>query len=109
MIGKHIHTLAKKLWPFNRSLTGKGVRQTLNEISKHLPRLSIKSIKSGSKVFDWIIPKEWHVREAYIVTPAGKKICDFSKNNLHLLGYSTSFSGELKLSELKKHLYTLPG
>ena len=108
MIGKHIHELAKKLWPFNRSLTGKGVRQTLNEISKHLPRLSIKSIKSGSKVFDWIIPKEWHVREAYIVTPTGKKICDFSKNNLHLLGYSTSFSGELKLSELKKHLYTLP-
>ena len=108
MIGKHIHELAKKLWPFNRSLTGKGVRQTLNEISKHLPRLSIKSIKSGSKVFDWIIPKEWNVREAYIVTPTGKKICDFSKNNLHLLGYSTSFSGELKLSELKKHLYTLP-
>lgn len=108
MIGKQIHELAKTLWPFNRSLTGKGVRQTLNVISKHLPRLNIKSIKSGSKVFDWIIPKEWHVREAYIVTPTGKKICDFSKNNLHLLGYSTPFKGELKLSELKKHLYTLP-
>ena len=109
MIGKEIHKFAKELWPLNRSLTGEGVRQTLNQISKHLPNLAIKSIPSKTKVFDWTVPKEWKVREAYIKTPDGKKICDFSKNNLHLLGYSVPFSGRISLNKLKKHLYTLPG
>jgi len=109
MIGKEIHKFAKELWPLNRSLTGEGVRQTLNQISKHLPNLAIKSIPSKTKVFDWTVPKEWKVREAYIKTPDGKKICDFSKNNLHLLGYSIPFSGRISLNKLKKHLYTLPG
>lgn len=108
MIGNDIHKLAKQLWPYNRSLTGQGVIDTLNQISNHLPNLNIKSIKSGTKVFDWVIPKEWEVHEAYIVTPKGKKICDFSKNNLHLIGYSIPFKGTLSLKELKKNLYTLP-
>ncbi len=108
MIGENIYQLAKQLWPLNRSLTGEGVRKTLNLIVKHLPMLTIESVKSGTKVFDWTVPKEWLVEEAYIITPSGKKICDFSKNNLHLVGYSTPFSGEMSLNELKKHLYTLP-
>ncbi|WP_440633358.1 DUF4910 domain-containing protein [Candidatus Pelagibacter sp. HIMB1485] len=108
MIGNDIHKLAKQLWPYNRSLTGQGVIDTLNQISNHIPNLNIKSIKSGTKVFDWVIPKEWEVHEAYIVTPNGKKICDFSKNNLHLVGYSIPFKGTLSLNELKKNLYTLP-
>ena len=108
MIGKEIHKFASELWPFNRSLTGEGVRETLDKISKHLPNLVIKSVPSQTKVFDWTVPQEWAVREAYIITPSGKKICDFSKNNLHLLGYSIPFSGELTFSELKEHLYTLP-
>ena len=108
MIGNEIHKFAKELWPINRSITGDGVRETLRKISKHLPELKIKSMPSGTNVFDWTIPKEWNVKEAYIITPGGKKICDFSKNNLHLVGYSVPFDGEVELNELKKHLFTLP-
>lgn len=108
MIGKDIHNFSKQLWPINRSITGEGVRSTLDQIKKHLPDLEIKSIPSGTEVFDWIVPKEWHAKEAYIITPNGKKICDFKVNNLHLLGYSTSFDGIVNLEDLKEHLYTLP-
>ena len=107
MIGSEIHKFAKELWPINRSLTGEGVRATLEKISAHLPGLKIKSIISGTKVFDWTVPKEWNVKEAYIITPSGKKICDFSKNNLHLVGYSVPFESEVSFEKLKENLYTL--
>ena len=107
MIGDEIYKFAKELWPINRSITGEGVRETLQRISKHLPALEIKSIPSGTKVFDWHVPKEWSVKEAYIITPDGKKICDFSKNNLHIVGYSVPFEGEISFDKLKNHLYTL--
>ena len=58
-------------------------------------------------MFDWNVPKEWFVKKAYIITPKGNKICDYSKNNLHLIGYSAPFNGEINLKDLKKHLYTL--
>ena len=102
MIGSEIHNFAKELWPLNRSLTGEGLRKTLSKIKHHLPDLILHSVPTGTKVFDWSVPKEWHVTDAYIITPNGKKICDFSKNNLHLLGYSAPFSGILKLDKLKK-------
>ena len=108
MIGKEIHEFAQQLWPLNRSITGNGTRETLRQINLHLPKLLIKSVPSGTKVFDWTVPKEWLVREAYIITPSGKKICDFSKNNLHLLGYSIPMEIDISLDELKKHLYTFP-
>ena len=108
MIGDEIYKFAQELWGINRSITGEGVRETLKRISKHLPKLEIKSVQSGSKVFDWTVPKEWNVKEAYIITPDGKKICNFSENNLHLVGYSVPFNGMIGLEELKKHLFTLP-
>ena len=109
MIGLEIHNLAKKLWKINRSITGEGVRSTLEIIKKdYLQNLLIHSIPSGTKVFDWTVPMEWHVDEAYIITPDGNKICDFSLNNLHLVGYSIPFCGKIKLSDLKNHLYSLP-
>jgi len=108
MIGSKIHNFAKQLWPINRSITGEGVRITLDHIKQHLPDLEIKSIPTGTAVFDWKVPKEWHASEAYIITPNGEKICDYKVNNLHLIGYSTPFDGNIKLEELKKHLYTLP-
>ena len=108
MIGNEIHNFAKQLWPINRSITGKGVRTTLALIKQHLPGLEVKAIPSGTEVFDWTVPKEWHAEEAYIITPSGEKICDFKVNNLHLLGYSTAFEGSIGLEELKEHLYTLP-
>ena len=108
MIGYEIHDFARQLWSLNRSITGEGVRETLLRISNHLPNMMVHSIPSDTKVFDWTVPKEWHVREAYIITPNGRKICDFSKNNLHLVGYSVPFEGNLPFNELKKQLYTLP-
>jgi len=109
MIGIEIHNLAKKFWKINRSITGEGVRFTLEIIKKdYLQNLLIHSVPSGTKVFDWIVPMEWHVDEAYIIAPGGNKICDFSINNLHLVGYSISFCGKMKLNDLKNHLYSLP-
>ena len=108
MIGDEIYQFAKELWPLNRSITGNGLRETLQKISKHLSKFEIKSVPSDTKVFDWTVPKEWDVKEAYIITPSGMKICDFSENNLHLVGYSIPFEGEISFEELKTHLHTLP-
>jgi aminopeptidase-like protein len=107
-VGKNIYLLAKNLWPINRSITGNGVRKTLSIIKRIIPELNIFEIKSGTKVFDWTIPKEWNVNDAYIITPKGKKICSFKKNNLHLVGYSTPLQKKLNLVELQKHLHSLP-
>jgi aminopeptidase-like protein len=109
LIGYEIHNFAKKLWKFNRSITGEGVRETLDKIKQeYLSDLNIKSMPSGTKVFDWVVPPEWHVSKAYIITPEGKKICDFSVNNLHLVGYSVPFFGKMRLEELQKYLHSLP-
>ena len=107
-IGNDIHIFATQLFKFNRSITGPGLRKTLEQIKIHLPELKIKSVKSGTRAFDWTVPMEWSVNEAYIVTPSGDRICDFSVNNLHLLGYSVPFEGELHLNDLREHLFTLP-
>lgn len=108
IIGNEIYKLASTLWPLNRSLTGDGVRKTLLEIQSHLPDLQIYEVKSGTKAFDWTVPKEWKIRAAWIITPSGEKICDFSKNNLHLVGYSIPTHKKITLSELNEHLYSLP-
>ena len=108
MIGNDIHQFARTLWPINRSITGEGVRLTLEHIRSHLPGLQIESVPSGTVAFDWTVPKEWIAYDAYIITPTGVKICDFKANNLHLLGYSVPFEGNISLGDLKEHLYTLP-
>ena len=107
-LGVEMHNFAKLLWKFNRSLTGPGVRDTLLEIKNLLPTLQIKSINSGERAFDWTIPKEWRVEDAYIITPNGEKICNFKDNNLHLVGYSVPIDTKLALCDLKKHLHSLP-
>ena len=107
-IEEKIYLLAKNLWPINRSITGKGVRKTLAKIKEVIPELKIFEIKSGTKVFDWTIPKEWKINDAYIITPKGKKICSFKKNNLHLVGYSIPVHEKISLSELQKYLHSLP-
>ena len=103
-----MYKMAQMLWPINRSITGKGLRQSLNIISKYLPNLIIKKVPSGTKVFDWVVPEEWNVKEAYIITPGGRKICDLKENNLHLMSYSTPIKKVIELEELEKHLYSLP-
>jgi len=107
-IGQNIYKLCKELFPINRSLTGNGVRETLNILKREIPNLNILEVSSGTQCFDWTIPKEWNCQEAYIIDPKGKKICDFSKNNLHLLGYSIPVNKTLTLEKLQNHLYSLP-
>lgn len=102
-----LEELFDELWPINRSITGNGVRKTLQILGKHI-ELRTTEIPSGATVFDWTVPKEWNATDAYIITPSGNKIADFKENNLHLLGYSIPFEGELTWEELKPHLYTLP-
>ena len=96
-----------RLFPINRSLTGNGVRETF-KILKELVDFEITEVPTGTKVYDWVVPKEWNVHEAYIITPDGRKIADFSVNNLHLIGYSTPFTGTLKFDDLKDHIFTRP-
>jgi len=107
MIGNRIHKLAKKLWPINRSITGSGVVETLNILKMVVPELKIKSFKSGSKVFDWKIPAEWEIKSAWVKDPTGKTIIDFSKNNLHLVGYSAPINKTIKLEKLNRHLHSI--
>ena len=105
--GDKIYGLMQELFPICRSLTGDGVRHTLERIAQEIP-LSVYEVPSGTQVFDWNIPDEWNPLSAWIETPSGERICDFSENNLHLLNYSTPFEGEVSLEELKKHIYTRP-
>ena len=98
---------AKKLFPLNRSLTGKGNVETLKLIKSQLPNLQIKYFSSGEKVFDWKIPMEWNVRDAWLKDPKGKKILDFKENNLVLLGYSKSINKVVNYKMLKENTYTL--
>src|SRR3989344_2954568 len=106
-IEQEIDALLKRLFPICRSITGEGVRETLSALQKYAP-MQIREVPTGTKVFDWTVPKEWNIRDAYIKDPSGKKIVDFKRNNLHVVGYSTPVSARMKLSELKKRLYSLP-
>ena len=99
--------LIRELYPICRSITGNGIRQTLQIIQSKIP-LSVHEVPSGTKVFDWTVPKEWNVRDAFIKDPQGEKVVDFAKSNLHVVGYSTPFRGKLSLQQLKNHLFTLP-
>lgn len=106
--GEQMHNMAKDLWPINRSITGNGVRETLAYLQKEIPILKIASVASNSIAFDWIVPREWNISEAYIEDNDGKRILDFSKNNLHIVGYSTPVDLWLTLDELDEHLHSLP-
>jgi len=104
--GEKIYKIIEDLFPINRSLTGEGVRETLNYIKKQIP-VEIKEVDSGYKAFDWTVPKEWKVNDAYIANSKGEKIIDFKKLNLHLMGYSIPIDKKMYLDELEKHLYSI--
>jgi aminopeptidase-like protein len=105
--GEEMHRLIQQLYPICRSITGPGVRETLRILQGQIP-LSIREVPSGTRVFDWTVPPEWEVRDAYIRDPSGRKIADFQKSNLHLVSYSEPVDTKMSLAELREHLFTLP-
>ena len=106
-IKKYFNIAKKKLYPLNRSLTGKGTKKTLGILKKEFPKLVIKRIKSGTNVFDWKIPDEWNISDAYVIDKYGNKIIDFKKNNLHIVGYSRPITKILHKDELIKNIYSI--
>ena len=97
---------AKDLFPFCRSITGKGLRDTIFYLKKINSDLKILSFKSGKKVFDWIIPNEWNIKDSYIEHELGQKYAEFSKSNLHVINYSIPINKWISKDELLKHIYT---
>ena len=106
-MSQEMYQLISNLYPICRSSTGNGVRHTLHVIQQYIP-LIIHEVSSGTHVFDWIVPKEWNIRDAYVKNAKGEKIIDFHKSNLHVVNYSISDKKTLSLAELKEHLFTLP-
>lgn len=107
-LGLAIYELAERLFPLCRSITGNGVRKTLEIVKEEISPLSIKEIPSNTVCFDWTVPDEWNIKEGYIIGPDGQKIIDFKNNNLHVISYSEPIDIQLSLSELKKNIYTDP-
>jgi aminopeptidase-like protein len=106
-IGKEMHHLISELYPICRSITGEGVRRTLDLVQRHVP-LEVHEVPSGTKVFDWTVPPEWNIQDAYVKNAKGERIVDFKKSNLHVVGYSAPVNKMVSLKELKSHLFTLP-
>lgn len=106
--GQALYSFVKKIFPYNRSLTGEGVRQTLKDIDEYIGGgLNITEVPSGTKVFDWTVPKEWEISEGYIEDESGKRIIDFHENNLYVVGYSIPVDEWVNREELIKHIYVL--
>ncbi len=106
-IGKAMHDFMAELYPICRSITGEGVRETLRMIQKRAP-VEIHEVPSGTPVFDWTVPMEWSVADAYIKNQAGERVVDFRASNLHVMSYSTPVKKRIMLDELRPHLFTLP-
>src|SRR5262245_60350191 len=106
-IGEEIYALAAEIYPMCRSITGNGVRDTLGLLAAHID-LNIHEVPTGTAVFDWTIPREWNIRDAYIKNERGEKVVDFAKSNLHVMSYSVPVQRRISLNELRGHLYTLP-
>ncbi|MGH3630577.1 MAG: DUF4910 domain-containing protein [Sciscionella sp.] len=102
-----MHALVKRLYPLCRSITGDGVRRTLDIISEYIP-LRRYEVPTGTRVFDWTVPQEWNIRGAYIADAEGNRVVDFADSNLHVLGYSVPVAATMPLAELREHLHTMP-
>lgn len=102
-----MYGLVEALYPICRSITGEGVRETLRIIQQHIP-IVIHEVASGTRVFDWTVPNEWNIADAYVKNAQGQRIVDFKKSNLHVMSYSVPIKARVKADELKEHLFTLP-
>jgi aminopeptidase-like protein len=106
-IGKDIYALAAEIFPICRSLTGDGVRRTLDVLTRHFP-IRRHELPTGTPVFDWAVPKEWNITDAYIKNSEGERVVDFQRSNLHVVNYSVPVRQRMRISELKRHIFTLP-
>lgn len=107
LAGREMYDFIKTLYPTCRSITGNGLRETLSKIREHIP-IVIQEVRTGTQVYDWVVPKEWNIRDAYVKNDEGEKVIDFERSNLHVLQYSVPVKRSVSLSELKEHLFTLP-
>lgn len=108
MSGQEMYKLIEELFPLCRSITGQGTRDTLNILQRELPQMTIHNVPSGTQVFDWTVPKEWVIRDAYIEDLSGNKVIDFKNTNLHVMGYSAPIDKVISKEELLSMVYTLP-
>ena len=106
-IGLEMHRLIAELYPICRSITGNGVRETLRIIGQHIP-IEIHNVTTGTQAFDWTVPKEWNIKDAYVKNLRGERVIDFQRSNLHVVNYSIPIRKRVSLSDLRAHLHTLP-
>ena len=105
--GTAMHALVRELYPVCRSITGDGVRQTLARLAREIP-LAVHEVPSGTRVFDWTVPREWNIRDAWVKDAAGGRVIDFRRHNLHVVNYSVPVRRRMRFSELRPHLHSLP-
>jgi aminopeptidase-like protein len=105
--GKEVYGIIESLYPICRSITGNGVRQSLRLLQDTVP-LELREVPTGTQVFDWTVPEEWNIRDAYVKNDAGERVVDFQRCNLHVLNYSVPVRRRMSLTELKPHLFAAP-
>jgi aminopeptidase-like protein len=106
-LGEQAHQLMRRLFPLCRSLTGAGVRATFEVLQEYIP-LTTSEVASGTRVFDWTVPDEWNIRDAYVAAPDGTRVIDYRRSNLHVVSYSEPVRARMSLEELRPRLHTLP-
>ncbi|HET9986327.1 MAG TPA: DUF4910 domain-containing protein [Longimicrobiales bacterium] len=106
-VGQAMYALVEELYPICRSITGDGFRETLRRLQRHIP-LELHEVPTGTPVFDWTVPREWNIRDAYIADRRGERVVDFRRSNLHVVSYSVPVRRAMSLEELRPHLHTLP-
>jgi aminopeptidase-like protein len=106
-VGEQIYQLIAELYPICRSITGDGFRRSLDIVAQHVP-LQVHEVPTGTQVFDWTVPREWNIRDAYVKDSNGRRVLDFRESNLHVVGYSVPVKAKMTLEELTGHLFTSP-
>src|SRR6266496_5003782 len=99
-LGDEVYSLIRELYPICRSITGEGFRQTLGRVRKEIP-LEVHEVPSGTQVFDWTVPREWNIRDAYVANSRGERVIDFRESNLHVMSYSVPVDARMPLAELR--------
>ena len=107
-VGEELYKLVAELYPICSSITGDGVRRTLEIVERELGGLAVSEVPTGTQVLDWTVPREWNVRDAWVADAAGRRVIDFQASNLHLVSYSVPVRATIGLAELREHLFTLP-